>query len=166
MSSVRIALGIGSNLNRRRHIENALRALREEFGELQISPVYRSFAVGFEGPDFFNLVCLAETNLEVPALRDVLKKIEGREGRSYYSSRFSSRTLDIDILLYGDCVLTDLGFDIPRHEILEHAFVLKPMADMLPNVTHPQVGKNFSTLWSEFGKQEAQTIQPVAWSPG
>ena len=147
---VRVALGIGSNLNRRRHIQAATRALEREFGTVRLSPVYRTRAVGFEGPDFFNLVALIETDLAIDELHDRLRHIEDSQGRQRGGERFASRSLDIDILLYGDAVLHDIGYDVPRDEILRYAFVLKPLADLMPDQRHPENGEEYVTLWLRF----------------
>lgn len=163
---VRVALGIGSNLNRRRHIQAAVSALRDRFGDVTLSPVYRSTAAGFDGPDFYNLAALIDTDLDVDELHDVLREIENGEGRRRSGSRFSSRTLDIDILLYGDAVLYDSGHDIPRREILRHAFVLKPLCDLLPHETHPGLGEPFVVLWRRFAASHpADGLSPCEWKP-
>jgi 2-amino-4-hydroxy-6-hydroxymethyldihydropteridine diphosphokinase len=114
----RVVLGIGSNINRRRHIQRGIEALRQRFGKVELSPVYRSESVGFEGPEFFNLVAIIGTGLAVDALHAELRAIEEAEGRSRAGDQLSSRTLDIDILLYDDAVLRTNGYDIPRGEIL------------------------------------------------
>ncbi len=163
---VRIALGIGSNLDRRRHIQGAIDALSERFGALALSPVYRTEAVGFEGPDFFNLVCTMDSDLDVEALQAELKRIELSQGRARTGKRYESRTLDIDILLYGDAVLHDRGYDIPRGEITRYAFVLKPLSDLMPEARHPDSGENYRTLWQRFSGENHAKLEQADWSPG
>ena len=80
--SYRVAIGVGSNTNRRRHIRQGVRALEEQFGTVRCSPVYRTIAVGFDGPDFFNLACVFHTILAPSELKSALKSIESREGRT------------------------------------------------------------------------------------
>lgn len=163
---VQVALGIGSNLARRRHIGAGVDALRQRFGVLRLSPVYRSPSAGFDGPDFYNLVALFETSLAIDALHDALRHIESSAGRQRGDDAFVSRTLDIDILLYGDAVLHASGYDVPRGEILEYPFVLKPLADLMPAALHPQSGRSFATHWREMQwNRSADGLSKLAWSP-
>ncbi|GJL81613.1 MAG: 2-amino-4-hydroxy-6-hydroxymethyldihydropteridine diphosphokinase [marine bacterium B5-7] len=164
MKPVIIALGIGSNLEKRRHLQNAINALHEIFGNIDVSPVYRSASVGFDGPDFFNLVVVTETTLSVSDLHTELRALEKAEGRTRVGERFSVRSLDIDILLYGDANLHGHGFDIPRGEILEHDYVLKPLTDLLPETCHPQNGRSFGDLWTEYANTNEVNIAPSGFT--
>jgi 2-amino-4-hydroxy-6-hydroxymethyldihydropteridine diphosphokinase len=158
--SVRVYLSLGSNINRYQHIHAGLDALFEHFGELQISPVYESKSVGFDGSNFFNLVVGIATELSIPALSEVLKKIEDENGRSRSGPKFSPRTLDIDILTYGDFVGVDHDIALPRAEITQNAFVLLPLTDLAAHQQHPQLGKTYAELWRAYDKQ-SQTLWPV-----
>ena len=163
---VRVVLGIGSNINRRRHITAAVKALREVFKDVEMSPIYQSRSEGFEGPDFFNLAVAVETDLPVDKLQEVLRAIETREGRQRTGSRFSSRTMDIDILLYGDAVMRANGYDIPRDEILRFPFVLKPLADLEPERRHPENGETFANLWRRFKANHPEAdLSQTSWKP-
>jgi len=153
-------LSLGSNIEPDQNLRAALRELRARFGELMVSPVYRFPAVGFQGPDFLNLAVGIDTELDAPALNDWLHALEDRRGRRRDVPRFSSRTLDIDIVLFGDQVLKGPGnLEVPRPE-LEHAFVLKPLADIAADVMHPQLGKTLGQLWRE--SPEYGDLHPVA----
>lgn len=144
----RVYLSLGSNEAPERHLTAALRALRERFGALIESPVYRTPAVGFDGPDFLNLAVGIDTDLPPMVLNDWLHALEDHHGRRRDVPRFSSRTLDIDIVLYGDLVLHGPGhLEVPRGELVKHTFVLKPMADIAPELVHPTVGRTLSDLW-------------------
>ena len=146
----RVYLSLGSNLQPRRHLHAALDELRARFGELAISPVYRSKAVGFDGADFINLAVALDTELEPVDLNDWLHALEDRHGRRRDVPRYSDRTLDVDVVLYGERVIQGPGhLDIPRKE-LRHAFVLKPIADLAPELRHPLSGKSMGALWAEF----------------
>lgn len=146
----RVYLSLGSNQQPHRHLRAALAELRERFGAIEVSPAYRSAAVGFDGADFVNLAVGLETALEPQPLNDWLHALEDRHGRRRDVARYSDRTLDIDIVLYGDRVIDGPGhLQVPRAE-LQHAFVLRPLADIAPQVRHPVSGQSMAALWAAF----------------
>jgi 2-amino-4-hydroxy-6-hydroxymethyldihydropteridine diphosphokinase len=149
---MKVFLGLGSNQEPELHIARALDALYVQFGELHISPVYESAAVGFDGANFLNLVVAIEMSLPVKDLLQTLRTIENNNGRDRTAPRFSGRTLDIDILLYGDAVGEVDGVTLPRPEILINAFVLQPLADLAPDLRHPQNNQTFADLWRNYDK--------------
>lgn len=156
---VRVYLSLGSNIERERHIRAALDALAERFGELLISSVYESEAVGFEGDPFYNLVVGIDTALEVAALSACLKRIEDDNGRDRSGPRFSGRTLDIDILTYGDLDRPVAGVQLPREEILHNAFVLRPLAELAADECHPRLGLTYAELWRRYDRP--QSLWPI-----
>ncbi|WP_250656485.1 2-amino-4-hydroxy-6-hydroxymethyldihydropteridine diphosphokinase [Alkalimarinus coralli] len=155
----KVYVSIGSNIDRELHVTVALDALQDYFGELQVSSVFESEAVGFEGDCFLNLVAGFETDLSVGELSRLLKQIESDNGRIKNAPKFCSRTLDIDILTYDDRVGETDGVDLPRNEILENAFVLWPLAELAAGCAHPKVGRTYSQLWAEFDR--SQTLRPI-----
>ncbi len=166
MSMVRVVLGIGSNMDRRRHIRAGVAALRERFGEMTLSPVYESPSAGFKGPDFLNLAAIVHTDLPVDRLQKVLREIEEAEGRTRGDDSFVSRTLDIDVLLYGAMVMRANGYDIPRQEILQYDFVLKPLVDLLPEDKHPETGQTYAEHWAHLRQNhDARTLSKYEWMP-
>lgn len=156
----RVYVSIGSNTDRERNLRDAVGALRRRFGVLVLSPVYESEAVGFAGGRFYNLVAAFDTNEPIEKMRGALLEIEGAQGRRRGAARFGPRTLDLDILLYGDLVRHDGAFDIPRCDILAHAFVLRPLADLAPDLRHPEIKRSFGELWREFDAARAE-LAPV-----
>lgn len=158
-----LVLSIGSNVERERNIRFALQQLEQQFGGLRRSPVYQTAAVGFEGPDFYNLVVAVETELTLDAVLEQVRAIEAGTGRVRGEKRFQSRTLDIDVLLYGEAMLHEQGYDIPREEIRLVAYVLKPLADLLPTALHPQLGISFLQMWREHQGEETE-MKAVPWS--
>lgn len=139
-------LSLGSNLEPERHLRAALAELRARFGDVLVSPVYRFPAVGFDGPDFLNLAAGIDSDLDAFALNDWLHALEDRHGRRRDVPRFSSRTLDVDIVLFDDLVLSGPGnLQVPRKELAE-AFVLKPLADIAPAVREPLSGRTLAAL--------------------
>lgn len=150
----RVYVSIGSNIDQRRNIRSCLEALRSYFGELLLSRVYENKAVGFDGDNFYNLVAGFETDREVHEVAAILREIEESHGRVRGSEKFSSRTLDVDMLLYDDLVLKENGLEIPRGEITRYAFVLKPLAEVDPERMHPTLQKSFARLWAEMNSDE------------
>lgn len=140
-------LSLGSNIAPAQNLSRAVHALRARFGTVQVSPVYRTGAIGFEGADFLNAAALLESDLDVHALNDWLHALEDAHGRDRSGPRFNDRTLDIDIVFYDDLVLEGAGnLRIPRDE-LRHAFVLKPLADIAPAFRDPVSGRTLDALW-------------------
>ena len=155
-----VYLSIGSNINRYQHISASLDALDKRFDGIIISPVYESEAVGFEGDNFLNLVVGFYCHLSVGELAKELRDIEHDNGRRRDGPKFGPRTLDIDILTYGDEVGHIDGVDLPRDEIVKNAFVLLPLFDIAPEDTHPQAHKTYASLWQEYD-QSSQKLWPV-----
>ncbi|MCW4455578.1 2-amino-4-hydroxy-6-hydroxymethyldihydropteridine diphosphokinase [Flavobacterium sp. MXW15] len=142
-----VLLSLGSNLRPQQHLHAAMAALRERFGPIRVSPAYRTAAVGFDGPDFLNNAVALETTLPLRELDDWLHALEDAHGRDRSGPRFSDRTLDIDVVYYGDLVVEGPGhLRIPRPE-LKHAFVLKPLADIAPDFVDPVRRLPLSALW-------------------
>lgn len=145
----RAYLSLGSNVEPEKHLRAALDELRARFGAIAVSPAYRFAAEGFDGPDFVNLAVAIDAEMVAVALNDWLHALEDRHGRRRDVPRFSDRTLDVDIVLFGDEVIRGPGhLEVPRSD-LKHAFVLKPLFDIAPNVVHPISGKTIAQLWSD-----------------
>jgi len=159
----RVYLSIGSNIDRERNIRSSLDALRGQFGELTVSRVYESAAVGFHGAPFYNLAVGFDTKLSLNELARVLDRIERDHGRERGEKRFDSRTLDLDILVYGELVQHDADHDIPRGEITEYAHVLGPLAEIAPDLVHPESGHSIAELWSGYDRA-AEILRPVPFS--
>ena len=151
---------IGSNIDRDSSIRAGDADLRERYGELQLSSVYESEAVGFEGDAFYNLVAAFDTSDSVDQVITTLAGIEEAHGRQRGSERYTSRTLDLDLLLYGNLVASGEGYHVPRDEIPRYAFVLWPLSELEPAMKHPQTGKTFLSMWEGFDKRN-QTLLPI-----
>tara|TARA_B110000444_G_C18464470_1_gene421799 strand:- start:10 stop:525 length:516 start_codon:yes stop_codon:yes gene_type:complete len=158
-----VYLGVGSNIDREYHIQLALDILAKAFGELTVSSIYQSEAVGFVGDDFYNLVVLIETELSVATLFKFLRDIEYRYGRPIEASKNSGRTIDLDILSYDDFVGYFDGVQLPRAEILFNAFVLRPLEEIASHLKHPEDGRTYGELWQAFDKK-AQRLHIVRFS--
>lgn len=152
-------ISIGSNIDKEIHTPSSLRALAECFGELKISSVYESKAMGFDGENFYNLIVGFSSELPVKAVAKQLKQIEKDHGRSHTDKKFSARTLDLDLVLYGDLVISDGRLQIPRDEITRYAFVLEPLAEIAPELRHPVTGEKYADLWSKYDKSELHQVK-------
>jgi 2-amino-4-hydroxy-6-hydroxymethyldihydropteridine diphosphokinase len=143
----RVYVSLGSNLQREQRIRQAIAELRLHFDEIELSPVYDSAAVGFDGSNFLNLVAGFDSELGVEAVLRTFHDIEDRLGRDRSLPKFASRPIDLDLLLYDDVILDVPGIRIPRPEILANAFVLKPLQDLAPTLRHPETGETYAELW-------------------
>lgn len=143
-----VLLSLGSNQQPEQHLRAAIAALRERFGAIGVSPTYRTAAVGFDGPAFLNNAVTIDTDLELESLDAWLHQLEDRHGRDRSGPRYSDRTLDIDVVFFGDLIVRGPGkLRIPRPE-LKHAFVLKPLADIAPDFVDPVSGQPLRALWA------------------
>lgn len=159
----RIYISLGSNIERERHIRAGLDALHAEFGELAVSRVFESAAVGFAGRPFYNLVVGANTTLPLSTLCQRLRAMEFAHGREPDAKKFAPRTLDLDLLLYGDLVC-ESPVALPRGEILTNAFVLWPLAELAPELRHPIDGRTLGELWQQYDKASQQLCPiPFQW---
>lgn len=147
-------LSIGSNIDPESHIPEAIRELELAFGTLRISSLYETAAVGFDGPHFHNLVVSFESEQPAESIALMLRKLEKKHGRTRDSQKFSSRTLDVDLILLGDTIMDEGPVKLPRPEILCYAFVLEPLAEIAPNHRHPITGASYHELWANFRKQD------------
>ena len=157
----RIYISIGSNIEAKKNIRSAIHALQDHYGKLILSSVYESEAVGFEGDNFLNLVAGVNTDEDVYTVAATLRKIEDDNGRDRSGPRFSSRTVDLDLLLYDDLVLNEDGLELPRDEITKNAFVLLPLEEIAPQLIHPVSGNTMCDHWMNFDKnsQKLWTVE-------
>lgn len=158
----KVYISIGSNIDKDTSIRQGIADMSQAFGELELSSVYQSEAVGFEGDDFFNLVAAFNTDKDVLSISRQLHEIEDKNGRDRSGPRFSSRTLDLDLLVFDDLITDKEGLEIPRGEILENAFVLWPLAEIAPDLKHPITQQTYAEHWQAFDK-EKEKLYPVAF---
>jgi len=155
-----VYVAAGSNLEPERRLTRALAELGRRFGRLQCSRWYRNRAVGFEGPDFINLVVGFETQLPPRAVQSQLREIESLCERPPGAPKWAPRAMDLDMLLYGDEICADPQLMLPRPDLLKRAYMLGPLAEIAPELRHPSAGTSIGELWARFDRS-AHPLEPV-----
>lgn len=150
-------IGVGSNLEREKHIEAAIVELSHIGEELRLSPIYECEAVGFNGEAFYNLVVEMKTAMELTDFSRALRKIELRWGRKEDAAKFEPRTLDLDIILFGEHVSRHKP-QIPRDDIYQYAFVIQPLYELCPNLVVPNDGQTIAQIHQKAGHIESLKI--------
>jgi len=145
-----VYVAAGSNIQPELNLRSALSALKRRVGDLRVSPAYRNRAVGFEGPEFINLVIGFETELTLTEVLSVLQAVENLCGRPRKAPKFEPRSMDLDLLLYGDMVCATHVITLPRPDLLKRAYMLGPLAELAPDLVHPTLKQNIGDLWREF----------------
>jgi len=154
-----VYLGVGSNIDAQQNIDAAKLAIAERYPGAQFSRTFESEAVGFKGDNFLNLVAEIETTLSLEILIDDIKVLEDNLGRVRGGEKFSSRTIDIDILLFDDRIC-QAPIVLPREEILENAYVLWPLSELRPGLKVPGSDQTYLQMWQGFN-QSKQQIHPI-----
>jgi 2-amino-4-hydroxy-6-hydroxymethyldihydropteridine diphosphokinase len=159
-----VYVSIGSNIERELNIRAGVAELKAHFGALTLSRVYEAAAVGFDGEPFYNLIAAFETQLSPKDVDLILDEIEKNNGRTPEQKKFNSRTLDLDLTLYGDYISKDSTLEIPRSEILCYAFVLEPLAEIAGELLHPISQISYAQLWQQFDNRKVmQKAIPFNW---
>ncbi len=156
---VTVYLGLGSNLGDRQcNLAKAIELLSPQVKVEQVSSLYETEPVGYsEQPRFLNAVCSASTRLTPQELLTLAKGIESQMGRKPTFPN-APRPIDVDILFYGEQVFRSPELTIPHPRLMERAFVLVPLAEIAPNVIHPENGKTAIELLAN-----APGLEGVTW---
>ena len=145
-----VYLGLGSNIEPEKNLRLAIRELKSRYGDLLVSSVYKSTAIGFDGADFLNLVVGMKSDSTPLDICREIELIHNVAGRVRDDNKWGSRPLDIDLLLYDNQVISERPVRVPRDDILEYSFVLRPLAEIAPDLKHPVTGKTMLEHWTEF----------------
>ncbi len=149
-----VYLGIGSNIDPEENLHLGIAELRHRYGEIELSAVYRSRAVGFDGDDFLNLVAYFESDDSALSICEEIEVIHNLSGRDRRGGKWEARTLDIDLLLYNELVVDEPPVRVPRDDILKYSFVLRPMAELAPDLVHPVTGRTMLEHWQDFDAED------------
>jgi 2-amino-4-hydroxy-6-hydroxymethyldihydropteridine diphosphokinase len=153
-----VLVAAGSNVEPRANLRRALDALAAHYRGLRRSTAYRNRAVGFEGEDFINLVVGFDTSDPVQTVLGHLHEAEALCGRARNAPKWAPRSMDLDLLLYGDRVCDGPGLVLPRPDLVRRAYMLGPAAEIAPDTVHPALGVTLAELWRNF----AQDGHPLA----
>lgn len=142
-----VLLGLGSNIDpAEERVDEALANLSLVLDNAVASPLFRTPPLGYtDQPDFVNAVIIGLTELSAHELHKLVKGLEVSLGR-VTRDQWREREIDIDIILYGDEIVTDLGLQIPHPRFRERRFVLQPAAIIAPQMRDPVTGKSIEEL--------------------
>ncbi|WP_340480512.1 2-amino-4-hydroxy-6-hydroxymethyldihydropteridine diphosphokinase [Vibrio anguillarum] len=151
-----VYVGVGSNIERRKHIEAAIEELSTIGNHLQISTIYECASVGFNSAAFYNLVVALETRFSLSDFVAQLRAIESRWGRDPQAKKFQDRTLDLDIILFGEEISVQ-DPELPRSDIFKYPFVIQPLYDLSPERIVPNDGRSVRQIWQQAINLESLT---------
>ena len=151
-STSEVYVAAGSNVDPERHLRIAAKEIARVFPGARFSGAYRNAAVGFEGEDFINFVVGFSTELPVEAVVAELQRIEGLCGRTRDAPKWAPRSMDLDILVFGDRVCDLPGLVLPRPDLLKRPYMLGPMAELAPDFLHPTRLSTMAQLWENFDR--------------
>jgi 2-amino-4-hydroxy-6-hydroxymethyldihydropteridine diphosphokinase len=158
---VRVYVAAGSNVDPKANLARACAEIAHSWHDAHFSRAYRNVAVGFDGPDFINLVIGFSTGQTLDAVLARLRAIETQCGRPRYAPKWASRTMDLDVLLFGERVEKTSEYTLPRPDLLKRPYMLGPLAELAPEVVHPTAHKTIGQLWREFDR-DGHAMTPVS----
>jgi 2-amino-4-hydroxy-6-hydroxymethyldihydropteridine diphosphokinase len=149
-----IHVAIGSNIEPRQRIVQAAQGLRQWHASARFSPCYQNAACGFAGPDFINAVVELDSSDSITQVLTQLRAIEQRCGRHRDDPKWAPRAMDLDLLLYGDCIDRTPQYRVPRPDLLRRRYMLQPLAELAPGLRHPVTGRRIDAHLAELGADE------------
>jgi len=166
VSTTPVYVAAGSNVAPVENLRRALDVLDRHFAPLTVSRAYANAAVGFAGDDFINLVVGFRTGLSVHEVIERLHEAETACGRERLAPKWAPRSMDLDILLFGDLVCTEPGLTLPRPDLLKRPYMLGPAAEIAPETVHPIERRTLGDLWHDMRATQSHAMRPVelSWS--
>lgn len=157
----KVFLGLGSNIDAKNNLHAGLERLQADYTLIKESPWYQSPAYGFDGADFINLAVeiVVDDFVAPEQLAQQLKQLEYDFGRAPTAVKYSSRVLDIDILLFDDQAGQFGQIQLPREDIWLYAFVLRPLLDIYPQGVCPLKKCPLHYYWSQISAQPLQLVE-------
>ena len=153
-------IGVGTNVERKKHVEAAIVELSKLSQHVKLSTIYECEPVGFDSHAFYNLVIELQTSMSLQELSQSLRQIETIWGREEFAEKYQDRSLDLDILLFGDEV-RDSAPQLPRHDIFKYPFVIQPLYELCPDLRIPSDGRTVRQVWSQSsGFDSLTSIKP------
>jgi 2-amino-4-hydroxy-6-hydroxymethyldihydropteridine diphosphokinase len=156
-----VYVAAGSNVEPEKHLAQAAAEILHTWHDAEFSTAYANRAVGFDGPDFINLVVGFHTAHPIGFVVARLRAIETRCGRPRFAPKWASRTMDLDVLMFGDRVETTSDYTLPRPDLLKRPYMLGPMAEIAPHVRHPVEHRTIAELWAAFDR-DGHSMTPVS----
>jgi 2-amino-4-hydroxy-6-hydroxymethyldihydropteridine diphosphokinase len=160
-----VYVAAGSNVRPREHLRRAVHLMRGAWPDLRVSGAYANPAVGFEGDDFINLVAGFSTDETLAHVLGRLHAIEAACGRPRLAPKWAPRSMDLDVLLYGDAVGELAGAKLPRGDLLRRPYMLGPLAEIAPGLVHPTERRTIGELWAGFDAG-GHAMTPVSLDDG
>jgi 2-amino-4-hydroxy-6-hydroxymethyldihydropteridine diphosphokinase len=154
----RIYIAAGSSIEPEQRMRRAAHELRQRFAGIRYSSCYRNRAYGFEGPDFINAVAGLDTDLEPEALIAQLEQVEALCGRSREDAKWAPRAMDLDLLLYGELIRSTVRYRVPRPDLLRRIYMLQPLAELAPDLIHPESGLSIAAHCARLLRSEPALI--------
>lgn len=154
----RIYIAAGSNIEPEERMRRAAQELRTRFAGIRFSPCYPNRAFGFEGADFINAVACLESALEPADFIAQLESVEQLCGRSRENPKWAPRAMDLDLLLYGSMIRTTDRYRVPRPDLLRRIYMLQPLADLAPELIHPESGQSMAAHRDALLRTEAALV--------
>ena len=158
----RVYVAIGGNVEPERWFPLAAGELRRRFPGVRFSSCYRNPAYGFDGADFINAVAGFDTTMDADFVLAQCHEIEAACGRRRDDPKWAPRVMDLDLLLYGDTVASTAAFRLPRPDLLQRCYMLRPLAEIAPELPHPTTGRTIAEHWQQLSREpHALEILPL-----